>query len=289
MNRRQTLLSLAAGAALLALAPQAGAQAPGDTPRPGGTLRFVMKYEPPTLSSINNTSTPLTSGKIFDGLVTYDFDLNPKAQLATSWTVSPDGLKYVFKLREGVTWHDGKPFTSADAAFSILRLKAGHPRGRATFANVEQANTPDPLTLELILSKPAPFLMVALGPSESPIVPKHLYEGVDVATPPGPALLIGTGPFVLKEWNRGSHVVLERNPNYWDKPKPYLDRVVIRFGDQELYPAPAGPAELDALTAYLHGDEVRIHVSLHTGDAAATVWGCDLTDGYVRINADYTT
>jgi peptide/nickel transport system substrate-binding protein len=188
-----------------------------------------MKYEPSTLSSINNTSTPLTSGKIFDGLVTYDFDLNPKAQLATSWTVSPDGLKYVFKLREGVTWHDGKPFTSADAAFSILRLKAGHPRGRATFANVEQANTPDPLTLELILSKPAPFLMVALGPSESPIVPKHLYEGVDVATPPGPALLIGTGPFVLKEWNRGSHVVLERNPNYWDKPKPYLDRVVIRF------------------------------------------------------------
>ena len=229
MNRRQTLLSLAAGAAMIALAPQAGAQATGDAPRHGGTLRFVMKYEPPTLSSINNTSTPLTSGKIFDGLVTYDFDLNPKAQLATSWTVSPDGLKYVFKLREGVTWHDGKPFTSADAAFSILRLKAGHPRGRATFANVEQANTPDPLTLELILSKPSPFLMVALGPSESPIVPKHLYEGVDVAAPPGPPLLIGTGPFVLKEWNRGSHVVLERNPNYWDKPKPYLDRVVIRF------------------------------------------------------------
>lgn len=229
MNRRHTLLSLAAGAALIALASQAGAQALGDSPRQGGTLRFVMKYEPPTLSSINNTSTPLTSGKIFDGLVTYDFDLNPKAQLATSWTVSPDGLRYVFKLREGVTWHDGKPFTSADAAFSILRLKAGHPRGRATFANVEQANTPDPLTLELVLSKPAPFLMVALGPSESPIVPKHLYEGVDVAAPPGPPLLIGTGPFVLKEWNRGSHVVLERNPNYWDKPKPYLDRVVIRF------------------------------------------------------------
>lgn len=229
MNRRHALLSLAAGAALVALASQAGAQALGDSPRHGGTLRFVMKYEPPTLSSINNTSTPLTSGKIFDGLVTYDFDLNPKAQLATSWTVSPDGLRYVFKLREGVTWHDGKPFTSADAAFSILRLKAGHPRGRATFANVEQANTPDPLTLELVLSKPAPFLMVALGPSESPIVPKHLYEGVDVAAPPGPPLLIGTGPFVLREWTRGSHVVLERNPNYWDKPKPYLDRVVIRF------------------------------------------------------------
>ncbi|MBM3524187.1 MAG: ABC transporter substrate-binding protein [Alphaproteobacteria bacterium] len=226
MIRRQILLALAAGAIGLA-GGQASAQT--ETPRPGGTLRFVMKYEPPTLSSINNTSTPLTSGKIFDGLVTYDFDLNPKPQLATSWTISPDGLKYVFKLRAGVTWHDGKPFTSADAAFSILRLKAGHPRGRATFANVDKAETPDPLTLELTLSKPAPFLIVALGPSESPIVPKHLFEGVDIATPPGPPLLIGTGPFILKEWTRGSHAVLERNPNYWDKPKPYLDRVVIRF------------------------------------------------------------
>ncbi len=209
MNRREFLLSSTTMMAVAVSAPAFAQQA--ETPRPGGTLRFVMKYEPPTLSSINNTSTPLTSGKIFDGLVTYDFDLNPRPQLATSWTVSPDGLKYVFKLREGVTWHDGKPFTSADAAFSILRLKQGHPRGRSTFANVEQANTPDPTTLELVLSKPAPYLMVALGPSESPIVPKHLYEGVDLATPPGPPLLIGTGPFVLKEWVRGSHAVLEKN------------------------------------------------------------------------------
>ena len=225
--QKRTFLMLAAGAASLAFtAPHALAQA---QPKHGGTLRFVMKYEPPTLAALNNTSTPTTSPKIFDGLVTYDFDLNPKPQLAASWTVSPDGLKYTFKLRQGVTWHDGKPFTSADAAFSILRLKAGHPRGRATFANVAEANTPDPLTLELVLSKPLPFLMVALGPSESPMVPKHLFEGVDVAAPPGPNLHVGTGPFTLKEWVRGSHAVLERNPNYWDKPKPYVDRVIIRF------------------------------------------------------------
>lgn len=224
--KKRTLLTLAASAlAFAALAPQAQAQ----QPRHGGTLRFVMKYEPPTLSSINNTSTPNTSPKIFDGLVTYDFDLNPKAQLATSWTISPDGLRYTFKLREGVTWHDGKPFTSADVAFSVLRLKAGHPRGRSTFSNVTAVNTPDPLTAEIVLSQPAPFLMVALGPSESPMVPKHLYEGVDIATPPGPPLLIGTGPFILKDWVRGSHATLERNPNYWDKPKPYVDRVIIRF------------------------------------------------------------
>ncbi len=66
--------------------------------------------------------------------------------------------------------------------------------------------------------------------------------------------------------------------------------VVIRFGAQEVYPAPLDDDGLAALATYMHGDDVRIHVSLATGGtAAATVWGCDLTDGYVRINADYTT
>jgi glutamate N-acetyltransferase/amino-acid N-acetyltransferase len=67
------------------------------------------------------------------------------------------------------------------------------------------------------------------------------------------------------------------------------DRVVIRFGDREVYPTPVDDADLASLTEYLRGDEVRIHVSLATGDATCTVWGCDLTAGYVRINADYTT
>lgn len=67
------------------------------------------------------------------------------------------------------------------------------------------------------------------------------------------------------------------------------ERVVIRIGDQELYPAPAGAAELAALEDYLRRAEVGIHVSLGNGSGASTVYGCDLTDGYVRINADYTT
>jgi glutamate N-acetyltransferase/amino-acid N-acetyltransferase len=67
------------------------------------------------------------------------------------------------------------------------------------------------------------------------------------------------------------------------------ESVVIRFGEQEVYPGQVDQAGLEALGAYMRRDEVVIHVSLHTGDASATVWGCDLTDGYVRINADYTT
>ncbi len=66
-------------------------------------------------------------------------------------------------------------------------------------------------------------------------------------------------------------------------------KVVIRFGDQEVYPSSVDTAGLEALAAYMRGDEVRITAVLAAGDSSATVWGCDLTDGYIRINADYTT
>jgi glutamate N-acetyltransferase/amino-acid N-acetyltransferase len=65
--------------------------------------------------------------------------------------------------------------------------------------------------------------------------------------------------------------------------------VAIRFGTQEVYPTVVGEAGLAALAAYMQGDEILITADLAAGDASATVWGCDLTDGYVRINADYTT
>ena len=97
-----------------------------------------------------------------------------------------------------------------------------------TFANVGAIETPDDYTLVLKLEKPAPYLLTALSASESPIVPKHLYEGKDVATNPRNSP-VGTGPFIFKEWVRGSHVRLERNPNYWNAPKPYLDVAVARF------------------------------------------------------------
>ena len=67
-------------------------------------------------------------------LYTPDFS-SIEGELAESWEINEDATQYTIHLRDGVTWHDGEPFTSADAAFSILRLKAGHPRGRGTFAN----------------------------------------------------------------------------------------------------------------------------------------------------------
>lgn len=217
----------------LALSPLAPLTALAQSParQAGGTVTLLSALEPPTLVGLVNSAagTFLVSPKAVEGLLSYDFELRPKAQLAVGWEVRPDGLQYTFRLRRGVKWHDGQPFTSADVAFSILALKESHPRGRATFASVTEVRTPDPHTAVLVLSRPAPFLLTALAAAESPIVPKHLYAGRDLATNPTNNAPIGTGPFVFKEWQRGSHVIYERNPDYWDTGKPYIDRLVVRF------------------------------------------------------------
>lgn len=200
-------------------------------PRHGGNLNWIVTPEPASIVPLTTTAggNCEIGPKIVEGLLTYDYKLNPKPLLATSWSVSKDGLQYRFDLRKGVKWHDGKDFSAADVAFSILTLKQYHPRGRSTFANVSGIKTPDAHTVILTLSKPAPYLLTALAATESPIVPKHLYEGTDILTNKHNSAPVGTGPFVFKEWVRGSYALLERNPNYWDKPKPYLDKVTVRF------------------------------------------------------------
>lgn len=196
----------------------------------GGTLRIVTSQEPIGLVELfQNTASAGTGTRVVEGLIHIDFDLNPQPYLATSWDISEDGLTYTFKLRDGVKFHDGKPFTSADVAFSILTVKQTHPRRQNTFANIVAVDTPDPLTAVIRLSKPAPYILGALTGNGAPIIPKHLYEGTDIATNPYNTAPVGTGPFIFKEWVHGSHYELVRNPDYWDQPKPYLDRIIVRF------------------------------------------------------------
>lgn len=196
----------------------------------GGTLRIVVQTEPVSLTDLQqNSATSGVGARVHEGLIHIDYDLKPQPYLATEWDISADGLTYTFKLRDGVKWHDGTPFTAGDVAFSILTLKEIHPRRRITFANVTGIDTPDDLTVIIHLSKPAPYLLGALSSQGTPIIAKHLYEGTDVAGNPHNVAPIGTGPYVFKEWIRGSHYILERNPNYWDQPKPHLDRIIVRF------------------------------------------------------------
>ncbi|WP_414447163.1 ABC transporter substrate-binding protein [Burkholderia sp. 22PA0099] len=230
LNRRNFLISTGATLASAGMAAPAFAQGTPATRQRGGTLNMLINPEPPVLVSIFQTTGPalVASSKVIEGLLAYDFDLHPRPQLATAWNVSPDGLKYTFTLRRNVKWHDGQPFTSADVAFSIELLKSIHPRGKSTFANVVRVSTPDPLTAVIDLSKPAPYLIKALSAGESPIVPKHLYASGDPLTNPHNNAPIGTGPFRFKSWTRGANIVYERNPDYWDAGKPYIDSLVFK-------------------------------------------------------------
>lgn len=229
VNRRefhQLLLLASASVGLSSTFARAGEK----TPVAGGALNWLYYPDPSALIAINTSSgTGQAIGpKVNEGLLTFDYDLNPKPLLATEWSISDDGRRYQFKLRQGVKWHDGRDFTADDVAFSILRLKEAHPRGRITYQNVTSVDTPDPHTAIIVLSAPAPFLLTALSSSESPIVPKHIYETFKPEVQPKLGQVIGTGPFILKEWVPGSQLIFDRNPNYWNAPKPYLDRVVLR-------------------------------------------------------------
>jgi len=232
---RTTRRATIAGLSVLAMsAGRAGAQGQASggkaAAKKGGTLTFIQNNEPQTLVALTTVATPAltVSAKVTEGLLEYDFDINPRPLLATEWTISPDGLTYTFKLRPNVKFHDGKPFTSADVAYSIELLKTVHPRGRNTFANVTAVKTPDPLTAVIELSKPAPYLIKALTAAEAPMMPRHIYEGTNPLQNQNGNAPIGTGPYRFKEWVRGSHIAYVRNPDYWQAGLPNVDTLIYK-------------------------------------------------------------
>ena len=201
--------------------------AAAQTPKPGGVANAVIQPEPPglMLAVVQNGPTQMVSGNIYEGLLRYGPKLEPQPSLAESWTVSEDAKTYTFKLKPGVTWHDGKPFTSADVLFSIETLKVTHPRARANLVQLEKVEAPDALTVVFTLKQPfGPFLGI-FEVGSMPMIPKHIYEGTDVKTSPANNTPVGTGPFLFKEWQKGSYIQLVKNPNYHVKGRPYLDTV----------------------------------------------------------------
>lgn len=220
-----TVLAPAAG-----LLPDAAALAQSaPEPKRGGSMTIMFYTEPPSLVSLVSTNSLVCSAKVTEGLLWYDNDMRPQPQLATSWEIAPDGLTYTFRLRRGVKWHDGRDFSADDVLASLAILRTLHPRGRSTFLHVAAMEAPDPYTVVLKLDAPIPYLIKAFAAAESPIVPKHVYEGTDPFTNRNNFAPVGTGPFRFKEWARGSYVTYERNPDYWDQPRPYLDRLVVKF------------------------------------------------------------
>jgi len=200
----------------------------------GGRLVVAADSEPRNLNPaiVASNGVFFIASKVIEPLAEASFEgqdgLEPR--LATSWEGSADGLSATFKLREGVTWHDGTPFTSADVAFSALKIwKPLQNLGRLVFANLEAVDTPDEHTAVFRFSKPTPFQLIRNAlPVVSSVVARHIFEKeADIAASPANNQLVGTGPFKFLEYKQGEYYRLGRNDAYWGEAQPKLDEIVF--------------------------------------------------------------
>lgn len=206
-------LSLLAGTALLAVA--ASAPAVSDTLRVG-VQTDIVSFDPTRL----NLGTAVTTGLLFDGLITLDADRKPLPALAESWSFSEDGKVLTLNLRRDVTFHDGHPFTSADVAFSFNY--AATPKVGANILPftklVEKLETPDDHTVVLHVNAAENVVLDLLD----------LLFILDSRHPDEVHTLgAGTGPFRLQAFEPGESAVFVRNDKYWG-PAPKLDRVEVK-------------------------------------------------------------
>ncbi len=209
------------------LRPEAIAQ---DKPRYGGELVFVVPAEPPSYDGHREDTFALIhpTAPHYNTLLRVDPTERSGTKiigdLAESWTISKDGRTYILKLRRGVKFHDGSEMTSKDVKASYDKI-INPPAGVASirkgeYIDVEAVQVPDPYTVVFRLKWPSGSFLSSLASPwnwiyKADILARDMrwYE----------KNVMGTGPFIFVEHARGSHWVGKKNPNYWDKGKPYLD------------------------------------------------------------------
>mgnify|MGYP001195942447 CR=1 FL=1 len=211
------------------------ASAPAFAQKQGGTLKISHRDNPPS-ASIHEEATisviqPFMA--VFNNLVMFD----PKEKinspdkivpdLAESWSWSPDQTKLTFKLRSGVKWHDGKPFSAKDVKCTWDALSGKdeksdmlrkNPR-KVWYSNLKEVTVGSDTEVTFVLNRPQPSFLSMLAAGYSPVYACHV-KGRDMRSKP-----IGTGPFKVVEFKRNEAIKLVRNPDYWKKGRPYLDAI----------------------------------------------------------------
>lgn len=249
-SRRRLLAGAAAGGAAVALAACGGGSKEGgggssgaasttggapaasadQQPVRGGTLTFAIAGDPPNFDMQANSTYMVNHlmAPVYNQLIQFDPAKGDEApdtiigDLASSWEQAGDGLTYTFKLNQGVAYHDGKPFSSADVKASLGRMmdppkNVVSPR-RDSLKVISAVETPDPATVVLKLSRPAPSLLPILAQGWMSIyAEKDIGDGFDFKLKTN-----GTGPFRLKEYLRGNRITYEANQSYFVKGQPYL-------------------------------------------------------------------
>ncbi|HEU4974132.1 MAG TPA: ABC transporter substrate-binding protein [Baekduia sp.] len=204
------------------------------TPRKGGTLVYARQSEAQSLDPINlrNGNGDIFANElIYSGLVRSD----PTGKtddlvggVADRWKASKDGKTYTFHIRPGIKFTNGDPVTAEDVKFTLDRF--GDPKINQVMSVVAggygSSKVVDPSTVQVHLTKPVASFLYNISIFPAFIVPKKLVQQQGDAFFKHP---VGTGPYKVKEFVRGSHITFERNPYYWEKGKPYLDEVRFDF------------------------------------------------------------
>lgn len=225
---RRAVLGLVS-ACMIGLSAGAGQAQDGETPRQGGTLNVGFNEDAKTLNPIFSIqySERQVLYLIYNTLLRMDTDFSLHPELAESWEIGEDGKRIVFQLREGVKFHDGTDFNAEVVKWNLERRldeKVGSPQRSQLEGVIESIEVIDDHTVAINTVEPFPPLLSLLAERPGFMVSPAAVEkyGADFGSNP-----VGTGPFVFKEWVRGSRIVVERNENYWEEGLPYLDRIVL--------------------------------------------------------------
>jgi peptide/nickel transport system substrate-binding protein len=206
---------------------------PADAQKPGGSITVGLEVDIPGFDPLKvgvfDTAAQIAAALIFDTLTYLDDKGEPQPKLALSWSHSDDFKTWTYRLRPGVKFHDGTPFNAEAVKANFERQKDPANKCRCAFyiSFIHDVQTPDELTLIYNLNDPVvnlPATQTFPGVNnaiQSPTAWKT--KGDDYNRNP-----VGTGPYILKSWAAGDRMVLERNPDYWNKGHPYLDRIVLK-------------------------------------------------------------
>jgi peptide/nickel transport system substrate-binding protein len=214
---------------------------PAAAQKQGGTLRLYHNDTPASASLLEEAtiSTVAPFAALFNNLVVFDNSKPHESMdtivpdLAESWSWDDTNTKLTFKLRQGVKWHDGQPFTAKDVQCT-WRMLIGKSEGPTDFrknprkiwySKLLDVTTSGDYEATFILSEPQPSLPVLLASGYSVVFPCHVSQQ-EMRTKP-----IGTGPFKLADYKRGESIRLVRNPDYWKKGRPYVDEITYKVID----------------------------------------------------------